>query len=71
MIIVSIVFQSLLLHWFGPIQHLHSHSISLGFDLRPFLYPSRFPYQFAMIDHAVAELPDRTGPTMDPKAKVD
>ena len=50
---------------------LRPHSANIGFDLRPFLYPTRFPYQFAMIDHAVAELPDHTGPTMDSKPKTD
>ncbi|KAI0072649.1 glutamine-dependent NAD(+) synthetase with GAT domain-containing protein [Panus rudis PR-1116 ss-1] len=30
------------------------------FDLRPFLYPSRFPWQFKKIDKLAASLPDRT-----------
>ncbi|KAL4252138.1 Glutamine-dependent NAD(+) synthetase [Abortiporus biennis] len=30
------------------------------FDLRPFLYPSRFPWQFRKIDQEAARLPDRT-----------
>ena len=31
-----------------------------GFDLRPFLYPSRFPWQFKKIDEIAAALPDRS-----------
>ncbi|OBZ66727.1 Glutamine-dependent NAD(+) synthetase [Grifola frondosa] len=41
------------------------------FDLRPFLYPSRFPWQFKKIDEVAAVLPDRS--TMHPaeaKAKT-
>ncbi|KAH9933494.1 glutamine-dependent NAD synthetase with GAT domain-containing protein [Fomitopsis serialis] len=30
------------------------------FDLRPFLYPSRFPWQFKKIDDVAAGLPDRS-----------
>ncbi|KAH8103877.1 glutamine-dependent NAD(+) synthetase with GAT domain-containing protein [Cristinia sonorae] len=30
------------------------------YDMRPFLYPSRFPWQFKKIDAAVATLPDRS-----------
>ncbi|THH00580.1 hypothetical protein EW026_g1977 [Hermanssonia centrifuga] len=30
------------------------------FDLRPFLYPSRFPWQFKKIDEVAAGLPDRS-----------
>ncbi|KAK7687710.1 glutamine-dependent NAD(+) synthetase [Cerrena zonata] len=30
------------------------------FDLRPFLYPSRFPWQFKKIDALAASLPDRS-----------
>ncbi|KAI0339491.1 glutamine-dependent NAD(+) synthetase with GAT domain-containing protein [Trametopsis cervina] len=30
------------------------------FDLRPFLYPSRFPWQFRKIDSVAAQLPDRS-----------
>jgi hypothetical protein len=41
------------------------------FDLRPFLYPSRFAHQFAKIDSLAKELPNRaTQPGAD-KAKVD
>lgn len=31
-----------------------------GFDLRPFLYPSRFPWQFKKIDEVAGALPDRS-----------
>ena len=31
-----------------------------GFDMRPFLYPSRFPWQFKKIDEVAAVLPDRS-----------
>ena len=31
-----------------------------GFDMRPFLYPSRFPWQFRKIDDVAALLPDRS-----------
>lgn len=30
------------------------------FDLRPFLYPSRFPWQFRKIDALAAAMPDRS-----------
>jgi NAD+ synthase (glutamine-hydrolysing) len=32
------------------------------FDLRPFLYPARFQWQFKAIDHKAARLPDRSKP---------
>lgn len=32
----------------------------VGFDLRPFLYPSRFPWQFKKIDEVAATLPDKS-----------
>ena len=32
----------------------------VGFDLRPFLYPSRFPWQFKKIDEAAARWPDKS-----------
>ncbi|KAJ7180584.1 hypothetical protein C8R46DRAFT_1069892 [Mycena filopes] len=42
------------------------------FDLRPFLYPSRFPWQFKKIDEIAAVLPDRSYATIAPgKAKQD
>src|SRR5258706_5808503 len=31
-----------------------------GFDLRPFLYPARFPFQFNKIDSVAQKLPDRS-----------
>jgi hypothetical protein len=31
----------------------------VGFDLRPFLYPASFPYQFNKIDAIAKRLPDR------------
>ena len=37
----------------------------LGFDLRPFLYPSRFPWQFKKIDDIAAVLPDRSSVHVD------
>ncbi|KAF9519486.1 hypothetical protein BS47DRAFT_1468702 [Hydnum rufescens UP504] len=55
-----------------PSYHAESYSPDDNrFDLRPFLYPSRFPYQFARIDEAVAVLPDRSTLPLDPKAKID
>jgi NAD+ synthase (glutamine-hydrolysing) len=43
-----------------------------GFDLRPFLYPSRFPWQFKKIDEIAAVLPDRSYSSIIPgKAKQD
>lgn len=46
-----------------------SYDLVTGFDLRPFLYPSRFPWQFKKIDQVAAALPDRSnGPE---KAKTD
>ncbi|CCM00736.1 uncharacterized protein FIBRA_02776 [Fibroporia radiculosa] len=42
------------------------------FDLRPFLYPSRFPWQFKKIDQVAATLPDRSSKHVDNvKAKTD
>lgn len=38
------------------------------FDLRPFLYPSRFPWQFRAIDAKAALLPDKSARL---KAKVE
>ena len=42
------------------------------FDLRPFLYPARFPWQFKKIDQIAAALPDRSrkAPGQD-KTKVE
>jgi NAD+ synthase (glutamine-hydrolysing) len=56
-----------------PAYHAESYSPDDNrFDLRPFLYPSRFPFQFAKIDAAVEVLPDRSNkPPETGKAKVD
>jgi hypothetical protein len=35
-------------------------TLDAGFDLRPFLYPSRFLWQFRRIDELAASLPDKT-----------
>lgn len=44
-----------------PSYHAESYSPDDNrFDLRPFLYPSRFPYQFALIDQLAAKIPDRS-----------
>jgi NAD+ synthase (glutamine-hydrolysing) len=40
-------------------------TLCLGFDLRPFLYPSRFPWQFKKIDDVAAVLPDRSNVHVD------
>ncbi|KAH7924291.1 glutamine-dependent NAD(+) synthetase with GAT domain-containing protein [Leucogyrophana mollusca] len=56
-----------------PSYHAESYSPDDNrFDLRPFLYPSRFPWQFKKIDQVAAVLPDRSNrsPTAD-KAKTD
>ncbi|KAI0955406.1 glutamine-dependent NAD(+) synthetase [Taiwanofungus camphoratus] len=41
------------------------------FDLRPFLYPSRFPWQFKKIDQVAMTLPDRSNKEAQRKAKAD
>ncbi|KAL1710864.1 hypothetical protein EV121DRAFT_251128 [Schizophyllum commune] len=44
-----------------PAYHAESYSPDDNrFDLRPFLYPSRFPWQFKKIDDVAATLPDRS-----------
>ncbi|PPQ69472.1 hypothetical protein CVT24_001488 [Panaeolus cyanescens] len=44
-----------------PAYHAESYSPDDNrFDLRPFLYPSRFPWQFKKIDEVAAVLPDRS-----------
>lgn len=44
-----------------PAYHAESYSPDDNrFDLRPFLYPSRFPWQFRKIDEVAAALPDRS-----------
>jgi NAD+ synthase (glutamine-hydrolysing) len=42
-----------------------------GFDLRPFLYPSRFPWQFKKIDQVAAALPDRSNQGVMDKTKTE
>lgn len=42
-----------------------------GFDLRPFLYPSRFPWQFRKIDEVAQALPDRSLPGATGRAGID
>ncbi len=42
-----------------------------GYDLRPFLYPSKFPFQFAKIDALAQSLPDKTVHATAEKAKTD
>jgi len=45
-----------------PAYHAESYSPDDNrFDLRPFLYPSRFPFQFKKIDELAGRLPDRSG----------
>jgi hypothetical protein len=43
-----------------------------GFDMRPFLYPSRFPWQFRKIDDVAALLPDRSSvaTSIEPEQKT-
>ncbi|ORY63664.1 glutamine-dependent NAD synthetase with GAT domain-containing protein [Leucosporidium creatinivorum] len=44
-----------------PSYHAEAYSPDDNrFDLRPFLYPSRFPWQFRKIDAMAAALPDRS-----------
>jgi NAD+ synthase (glutamine-hydrolysing) len=42
-----------------------------GFDMRPFLYPSRFPWQFRKIDDVAELLPDRSNVEPEQKTKTD
>jgi len=53
---------------FVPLRELKFRN--LGFDLRPFLYPSRFPWQFKKIDEVAAVLPDRSNQPVD-KTKTE
>ncbi|KAF9453533.1 glutamine-dependent NAD(+) synthetase with GAT domain-containing protein [Macrolepiota fuliginosa MF-IS2] len=54
-----------------PAYHAESYSPDDNrFDLRPFLYPSRFPWQFKKIDEVAAALPDRSQISTD-KAKTE
>ncbi|THH10944.1 hypothetical protein EW146_g8214 [Bondarzewia mesenterica] len=53
-----------------PAYHAESYSPDDNrFDLRPFLYPSRFPWQFKKIDDVADALPDRS--IKDEKAKKE
>ena len=55
-----------------PVTAILFDSLSLaGFDLRPFLYPSRFPWQFNKIDHVAAVLPDRSNQGVMDKTKTE
>jgi NAD+ synthase (glutamine-hydrolysing) len=54
-----------------PAYHAESYSPDDNrFDLRPFLYPSGFPWQFKKIDEIAAVLPDRSNQPMD-KTKTE
>ncbi|KAG1800151.1 hypothetical protein EV424DRAFT_1332197 [Suillus variegatus] len=54
-----------------PAYHAESYSPDDNrFDLRPFLYPSKFPWQFKKIDEVAAVLPDRSNSAAD-KTKTD
>jgi len=54
-----------------PSYHAESYSPDDNrFDLRPFLYPSRFPWQFKKIDEIATVLPDRSY-SIPEKAKQD
>ncbi|KAK0555075.1 glutamine-dependent NAD(+) synthetase [Tilletia horrida] len=49
-----------------PSYHAESYSPDDNrFDLRPFLYPSRFPFQFRLIDQLAAKIPDRSAKTAE------
>jgi len=53
-----------------PSYHAESYSPDDNrFDLRPFLYPSRFPWQFKKIDDIAAVLPDRSNITEKDKTE--
>ncbi|RDB23408.1 Glutamine-dependent NAD(+) synthetase [Hypsizygus marmoreus] len=57
-----------------PSYHAESYSPDDNrFDLRPFLYPSRFPWQFNKIDEVARALPDRSGQqgTVPDKTKTE
>ncbi|KAF7370681.1 Glutamine-dependent NAD(+) synthetase [Mycena sanguinolenta] len=55
-----------------PSYHAESYSPDDNrFDLRPFLYPSRFPWQFKKIDEIAAVLPDRSISVVPEKPKQD
>ncbi|KAF8967658.1 hypothetical protein BDZ97DRAFT_1903242 [Flammula alnicola] len=55
-----------------PSYHAESYSPDDNrFDLRPFLYPSRFPWQFKKIDEVAAALPDRSNQGTLDKTKTE
>jgi NAD+ synthase (glutamine-hydrolysing) len=55
-----------------PAYHAESYSPDDNrFDLRPFLYPSRFPWQFKKIDEVAAVLPDRSKKVESTRTKTD
>ncbi|KAJ3514988.1 hypothetical protein NLJ89_g2039 [Agrocybe chaxingu] len=55
-----------------PAYHAESYSPDDNrFDLRPFLYPSRFPWQFKKIDAIAAVLPDRSNQATTDKTKTE
>jgi len=56
-----------------PSYHAESYSPDDNrFDLRPFLYPSRFPWQFRKIDELAEVLPDKSQEIAElSKAKTD
>ncbi|KAF8159641.1 hypothetical protein B0H34DRAFT_704302 [Crassisporium funariophilum] len=55
-----------------PAYHAESYSPDDNrFDLRPFLYPSRFPWQFKKIDEIAAVLPDRSNQGAIDKTKTE
>lgn len=55
-----------------PSYHAESYSPDDNrFDLRPFLYPSRFPWQFRKIDEVAQALPDRSLPGATGRAGID
>ena len=53
------------------LQFSISLTLLTGFDLRPFLYPSRFPWQFKKIDQIAAVLPDRSNQGVMDKTKTE
>ncbi|KAH8997827.1 glutamine-dependent NAD synthetase with GAT domain-containing protein [Lactarius hatsudake] len=55
-----------------PSYHAEAYSPDDNrFDMRPFLYPSRFPWQFRKIDEVAAALPDRSSVEPEQKTKTD
>ncbi|GAA99384.1 uncharacterized protein L969DRAFT_93843 [Mixia osmundae IAM 14324] len=55
-----------------PSYHAEAYSPDDNrFDLRPFLYPSRFPFQFRQIDEKAASMPDKSAKEDRGKAKVE